>query len=225
MANVTRLPPAPLCLSLLISIPPSLSQISASFCLTILLSLSHLVSLISYFSSAFRKEWGLEPFLPPSLLQGIKEKNLRKSLSQQLKAHQTHPSSSTKVSRVGHRAPCSGTSGHGGLLCGFPAGVVFWGTLPTVFDLDTHLAWPDMGHDCGEGFSPSLSHPQRLLSGKSLGEPRVLKAKGPRCRRRIFLGRSTHLVSADEAPVVWTVLDPGETCFPWKRLLCPSSAF
>ncbi|XP_014650832.1 PREDICTED: FERM and PDZ domain-containing protein 3 [Ceratotherium simum simum] len=46
------------------------------------------------------KEWGLEPFLPPSLLQGIKEKNLRKSLSQQLKAHQIHPSSSTKGSAI-----------------------------------------------------------------------------------------------------------------------------
>ncbi|KAM5221202.1 FERM and PDZ domain-containing protein 3 [Ctenodactylus gundi] len=46
------------------------------------------------------KEWGLEPFLPPSLLQCIKEKNLRKSLSQQLKAHQTHPSSSTKGSAI-----------------------------------------------------------------------------------------------------------------------------
>ncbi|XP_006871128.1 PREDICTED: FERM and PDZ domain-containing protein 3 [Chrysochloris asiatica] len=46
------------------------------------------------------KEWGLEPFLPPSLLQGIKEKNLRKSLSQQLKAHQTHPSSGTKGSAI-----------------------------------------------------------------------------------------------------------------------------
>ncbi|XP_004590228.2 FERM and PDZ domain-containing protein 3 [Ochotona princeps] len=46
------------------------------------------------------KEWGLEPFLPPSLLQGIKEKNLRKSLSQQLKAHQTYPSSGSKGSAV-----------------------------------------------------------------------------------------------------------------------------
>ncbi|XP_045737138.3 FERM and PDZ domain-containing protein 3 isoform X2 [Mirounga angustirostris] len=46
------------------------------------------------------KEWGLEPFLPPSLLQGIKEKNLRKSLSQQLKAHQTHPSTGTKGSAI-----------------------------------------------------------------------------------------------------------------------------
>ncbi|XP_042097711.2 FERM and PDZ domain-containing protein 3 isoform X3 [Ovis aries] len=46
------------------------------------------------------KEWGLEPFLPPSLLQGIKEKTLRKSLSQQLKAHQTHPSSGTKGSAI-----------------------------------------------------------------------------------------------------------------------------
>ncbi|KAM4798567.1 FERM and PDZ domain-containing protein 3 [Urocitellus parryii] len=46
------------------------------------------------------KEWGLEPFLPPSLLQGIKEKNLRKSLSQQLKAHQMHPSSGTKGSAI-----------------------------------------------------------------------------------------------------------------------------
>ncbi|XP_053437073.1 FERM and PDZ domain-containing protein 3 isoform X5 [Nycticebus coucang] len=46
------------------------------------------------------KEWGLEPFLPPSLLQGIKEKNLRKSLSQQLKAHQTHPSCDTKGSAI-----------------------------------------------------------------------------------------------------------------------------
>ncbi|KAF1665898.1 FERM and PDZ domain-containing protein 3, partial [Aptenodytes patagonicus] len=43
------------------------------------------------------KEWGLEPFLPPSLLQLIKEKSLRKSLSQQLKAHQNHPGG-TKVS-------------------------------------------------------------------------------------------------------------------------------
>ncbi|XP_045044428.1 FERM and PDZ domain-containing protein 3 isoform X1 [Desmodus rotundus] len=46
------------------------------------------------------KEWGLEPFLPPSLLQSIKEKNLRKSLSQQLKVHQTHPSSGTKGSAI-----------------------------------------------------------------------------------------------------------------------------
>ncbi|XP_061455057.1 FERM and PDZ domain-containing protein 3 [Rhineura floridana] len=43
------------------------------------------------------KEWGLEPFLPPSLLQGIKDKSLRKSLSQQLKAHQNQPCG-TKVS-------------------------------------------------------------------------------------------------------------------------------
>lgn len=82
-------------------------------------------SLISCFSSAFRKEWGLEPFLPPSLLQGIKEKNLRKSLSQQLKAHQTHSPSGTKVPGVIHWVPCSGASGCGALLCGFPAGPVF----------------------------------------------------------------------------------------------------
>lgn len=44
-----------------------------------------------------RKEWGLEPFLPPSLLQLTKEKSLRKSLSQQLKAHQNQPGG-TKVS-------------------------------------------------------------------------------------------------------------------------------
>ncbi|NWT44353.1 FRPD3 protein, partial [Chroicocephalus maculipennis] len=43
------------------------------------------------------KEWGLEPFLPPSLLQLIKEKSLRKSLSQQLKAHQNQ-TGGTKVS-------------------------------------------------------------------------------------------------------------------------------
>lgn len=82
------------------------------------------LSLISYFSSAFRKEWGLEPFLPPSLLQGIKEKNLRKSLSQQLKAHQTHPSSSTKVLRVGHWAARLGAGGPGGLLHGVPTRLV-----------------------------------------------------------------------------------------------------
>ncbi|XP_019391832.1 PREDICTED: FERM and PDZ domain-containing protein 3 [Crocodylus porosus] len=44
------------------------------------------------------KEWGLEPFLPPSLLQLIREKSLRKSLSQQLKAHQNQPPGGTKVS-------------------------------------------------------------------------------------------------------------------------------
>ncbi|XP_053130222.1 FERM and PDZ domain-containing protein 3 isoform X2 [Hemicordylus capensis] len=44
------------------------------------------------------KEWGLEPFLPPSLLQSIKDKSLRKSLSQQLKAHQNQPPCGTKVS-------------------------------------------------------------------------------------------------------------------------------
>ncbi|XP_013922570.1 PREDICTED: FERM and PDZ domain-containing protein 3 [Thamnophis sirtalis] len=43
------------------------------------------------------KEWGLEPFLPPSLLQGIKEKSLRKALSQQLKAHQNQPPWGTKI--------------------------------------------------------------------------------------------------------------------------------
>ncbi|KYO38135.1 FERM and PDZ domain-containing protein 3 [Alligator mississippiensis] len=44
------------------------------------------------------KEWGLEPFLPPSLLQLIREKSLRKSLSQQLKAHQNQPPGGSKVS-------------------------------------------------------------------------------------------------------------------------------
>ncbi|XP_043912985.1 FERM and PDZ domain-containing protein 3 [Protopterus annectens] len=44
------------------------------------------------------KEWGLEPFLPASLLQSVKEKNIRKSLSQQLKAHQNHSPTTTKVS-------------------------------------------------------------------------------------------------------------------------------
>nr|XP_016853591.1 PREDICTED: LOW QUALITY PROTEIN: FERM and PDZ domain-containing protein 3 [Anolis carolinensis] len=44
------------------------------------------------------KEWGLEPFLPLSLMQGIKDKSLRKSLSQQLKAHQNQPPCGTKVS-------------------------------------------------------------------------------------------------------------------------------
>ncbi|KAM4019612.1 FERM and PDZ domain-containing protein 3 isoform 2-T2 [Anomaloglossus baeobatrachus] len=34
------------------------------------------------------KEWGLEPFLPPSLLQVYKEKSLRKALAQHLKIHQ-----------------------------------------------------------------------------------------------------------------------------------------
>lgn len=53
-----------------------------------------------------RKEWGLEPFLPPSLLQLIKEKSLRKSLSQQLKAHQHQPGG-TKVSPA-HPVPVQG---------------------------------------------------------------------------------------------------------------------
>ncbi|XP_026540107.1 FERM and PDZ domain-containing protein 3 [Notechis scutatus] len=43
------------------------------------------------------KEWGLEPFLPPSLLQGTKDKSLRKALSQQLKAHQNQPPWGTKI--------------------------------------------------------------------------------------------------------------------------------
>lgn len=51
--------------------------------------------------SRARKEWGLEPFLPPSLLQGIKDKSLRKSLSQQLKAHQSQPPCGTKARRGG----------------------------------------------------------------------------------------------------------------------------
>ncbi|XP_078542432.1 FERM and PDZ domain-containing protein 3 [Lissotriton helveticus] len=44
------------------------------------------------------KEWGLEPFLPTSLLQNVKEKTLRKALSQQLKTHQNHLPSGTTVS-------------------------------------------------------------------------------------------------------------------------------
>ncbi|XP_044308643.1 FERM and PDZ domain-containing protein 3 [Varanus komodoensis] len=44
------------------------------------------------------KEWGLEPFLPPSLLQGIKDKSLRNALSRQLKAHQSQSPCGTKVS-------------------------------------------------------------------------------------------------------------------------------
>ncbi|XP_062440558.1 FERM and PDZ domain-containing protein 3 [Rhea pennata] len=46
------------------------------------------------------KEWGLEPFLPPSLLQLVREKSLRKSLSQRLKAHQSQPPGGPKVSAV-----------------------------------------------------------------------------------------------------------------------------
>ncbi|XP_030066601.1 FERM and PDZ domain-containing protein 3 [Microcaecilia unicolor] len=46
------------------------------------------------------KEWGLEPFLPPSLMQIVKEKTLRKSLSQQLKAHQNQQPSGTRVSAI-----------------------------------------------------------------------------------------------------------------------------
>lgn len=61
-----------------------------------------------------RKEWGLEPFLPPSLLQLIKEKSLRKSLSQQLKAHQHQPGG-TKVSPA-HTVPVQGWWG-GSLSC------------------------------------------------------------------------------------------------------------
>ncbi|KAM9327117.1 FERM and PDZ domain-containing protein 3 [Gastrophryne carolinensis] len=40
------------------------------------------------------KEWGLEPFLPPSLLQSYKEKSLRKALAQHLKVHQNQLSAS-----------------------------------------------------------------------------------------------------------------------------------
>ncbi|KAM8800285.1 FERM and PDZ domain-containing protein 3 [Eudromia elegans] len=43
------------------------------------------------------KEWGLEPFLPPSLLQLAKEKGLRKALSQRLKAHQSQPPGGAKA--------------------------------------------------------------------------------------------------------------------------------
>ncbi|NXA45786.1 FRPD3 protein, partial [Nothocercus julius] len=43
------------------------------------------------------KEWGLEPFLPPSLLQLAKEKSLRKALAQQLKAHQSQQPGGAKA--------------------------------------------------------------------------------------------------------------------------------
>lgn len=79
----------------------------------------------------------------------------------------------------------------------FPSRPGLLGTLPTVFELGAQTAWLDMGNDYGEGFSPNLSHFQRQLRGKSLREPRILKAKGPGCRRRQFSDHSTHLVSAD----------------------------
>ncbi|KAL6117805.1 frmpd3 [Pungitius sinensis] len=43
------------------------------------------------------KEWGLEPFLPPTLLPTVKEKNVCKSLSQLLKTYQHPPPSGNKV--------------------------------------------------------------------------------------------------------------------------------
>ncbi|XP_051790378.1 FERM and PDZ domain-containing protein 3 isoform X3 [Erpetoichthys calabaricus] len=46
------------------------------------------------------KEWGLEPFLPPSLLPLVKEKNVCKSLSQQLKAYQNPPPTGNKVPAI-----------------------------------------------------------------------------------------------------------------------------
>ncbi|XP_066438136.1 FERM and PDZ domain-containing protein 3 [Eleutherodactylus coqui] len=45
------------------------------------------------------KEWGLEHFLPPSLLQVYKEKSLRKALAQHLKIHQ-HQLSGNKMSII-----------------------------------------------------------------------------------------------------------------------------
>ncbi|KAH0630725.1 hypothetical protein JD844_003908 [Phrynosoma platyrhinos] len=74
------------------------------------------------------KEWGLEPFLPPSLLQGIKDKSLRKSLSQQLKAHQNQPPCGTKASPrlacLPNPLPCLGRGGEGrGLASTMPSGM------------------------------------------------------------------------------------------------------
>ncbi|XP_068104185.1 FERM and PDZ domain-containing protein 3 isoform X2 [Hyperolius riggenbachi] len=48
---------------------------------------------------AVEKEWGLDPFLPPSLLQSYKEKSIRKALAQHLKIHQNQLSGN-KVSIV-----------------------------------------------------------------------------------------------------------------------------
>ncbi|XP_040262220.1 FERM and PDZ domain-containing protein 3 [Bufo bufo] len=69
----------------------------------ILLGLSALHIYISVSSSrpghkislrGVEKEWGLEPFLPPSLLHVYKEKPLRKALAQHLKIHQNQLSGS-----------------------------------------------------------------------------------------------------------------------------------
>ncbi|CAF92044.1 unnamed protein product, partial [Tetraodon nigroviridis] len=43
------------------------------------------------------KEWGLEPFLPLTLLPTVKEKNVCKTLSQLLKTYQHPPPSGNKV--------------------------------------------------------------------------------------------------------------------------------
>lgn len=48
-------------------------------------------------SLSHRKEWGLEPFLPLTLLPTVKEKNVCKSLSQLLKTYQHPPPSGNKV--------------------------------------------------------------------------------------------------------------------------------
>lgn len=45
----------------------------------------------------FRKEWGLEPFLPLTLLPTVKEKNVCKTLSQLLKTYQHPPPAGNKV--------------------------------------------------------------------------------------------------------------------------------
>lgn len=54
-------------------------------------------SSIFLFAHDHRKEWGLEPFLPPTLLPTVKEKNVCKSLSQLLKTYQHPPPSGNKV--------------------------------------------------------------------------------------------------------------------------------
>ncbi|KAM7417856.1 hypothetical protein PAMA_017488 [Pampus argenteus] len=117
------------------------------------------------------KEWGLEPFLPLTLLPTVKEKNVCKSLSQLLKTYQHPPPSGNKV------PPLQGKLQYMRVLNDLPpfGGILFHTVgLPLVLLME----WPDASNFACliSGYYKLFVDPKRTIYFRTPGQSQLTKA-------------------------------------------------
>uniref|UniRef100_A0A8B9L842 FERM and PDZ domain containing 3 n=1 Tax=Astyanax mexicanus TaxID=7994 RepID=A0A8B9L842_ASTMX len=121
---------------------------------------------LSYLS---RKEWGLEPFLPLTLLPTVKEKNVCKTLSQLLKTYQHPPPAGNKVQNLKAHLPRKSD-----FSC------FFWNTvgLSELNPLVLLMEWPDASNFACliSGYYKLFVDPKRTIYYRTPGQSHMIKA-------------------------------------------------